>query len=347
MGFIVSGLITKYSNILRIIIAGRVDYIKDQFMQRIQKASGEQFDSAKADGIFEQLLNADPSKAKMYVGWLCNLYISGVQKWKNDEGQVVVKNTQNSRLLEDLPKATQYLQAFDKMRNRLPDDKKDIMKYPDLPSLFNEVKQGIEQPDAMKSNREQNMKSSGEVDKILSTEAKKVFDDGKWEVWNPESHKASCLLGRGTEWCTSWEDSARKQQSEEYYNKYKSEGELYIFINKQNPQEKYQYHQESNQFMDVNDSEVKKFTWLLKDPELLKFTQPLLTSEQKETVKMNKKYLNMTSEQKMQLVNGDDEKAIINLLTYGEIRNADADGNPLDEVEIGNRILDRFLGDKS
>ena len=83
-----------------------------------------------------------------------------------------------------------------------------------------------------------------------SKDIKKIFEDGIWEVWVPQSFAGSCKLGKGTEWRTA--DS----RTDDYYYEYTEQGPLYVFINKQNPKEKYQLHVETESFTDRYDNEA-------------------------------------------------------------------------------------------
>jgi len=67
----------------------------------------------------------------------------------------------------------------------------------------------------------------------------------------PKTRAASCLYGKGTQWCTA----AKKNSSFSYYN---SQGKLYIIINKRNGR-KYQFHAESDSFMDETDRRITEY----------------------------------------------------------------------------------------
>ena len=69
-----------------------------------------------------------------------------------------------------------------------------------------------------------------------------------WTVYQPHTHKAACGLGSNTNWCTT-------SGAFESYNK---EGPLHIFIPKKPayPGEKYQYHEQKDQFMDEKDRPI-------------------------------------------------------------------------------------------
>lgn len=83
----------------------------------------------------------------------------------------------------------------------------------------------------------------------LDEEASLVYEDDEWEVWIPHTYAASCKLGQGASWCTA------STERDYYYNYYKNNygGEYYILINKKDPEDKYQFHFESEQFMNKND----------------------------------------------------------------------------------------------
>ena len=74
-----------------------------------------------------------------------------------------------------------------------------------------------------------------------------IFEDDDWKVYIPTSHKSSCELGKGTNWCTAWSNTSM------YYDNYKNKGNLIIFINKEDPTEKYQLHIEGKLFCDKDD----------------------------------------------------------------------------------------------
>lgn len=80
----------------------------------------------------------------------------------------------------------------------------------------------------------------------------KIHEDENWEVFIPENKGAACKLGMNTDWCTA-------ARGLEYYEQYhKSDDPLIIFISKQDPTEKYQFHYGSKQFMDKNDQQIRR-----------------------------------------------------------------------------------------
>ena len=172
--------------------------------------------------VFSQIVSADPTsgsnKMGKYSKWLLWLY-------------------QNNNLkLEDLYKATEYLTLFHKFKNKIENN--DIGKYQSLPELYRAV-----QPfEGQKTHGE-------EVRDIKNGEAEKVYEDDTWLVVVPHTERAACYYGKGTKWCTAATDGNNM------FNTYNDEGFLYININKKN-NTKYQFHFESEQFMDATDEEI-------------------------------------------------------------------------------------------
>jgi hypothetical protein len=86
----------------------------------------------------------------------------------------------------------------------------------------------------------------------------KVYENKTWAIYFPQTQGAACALGKGTDWCTAAPGLG-------YYQNYANEDQLIIFINKKDPEEKYQFHYKSGQFMDKNDiglNEDDKFYYL-------------------------------------------------------------------------------------
>ena len=107
----------------------------------------------------------------------------------------------------------------------------------------------------------QDTKKESDIEK----EADKVYEDSKWVVYVPKTYSASCKLWQGTKWCTATTETS------DYYDNYSSDGKLYIIINRQNPQEKYQFHFETRSFMDGDDEEINLAQFMGNNDGLSKF----------------------------------------------------------------------------
>ncbi len=63
----------------------------------------------------------------------------------------------------------------------------------------------------------------------ISDEVEKVYEDNRFVVVVPKTHKSSCYYGAGTKWCTASKDT------DSHFSNYKSGGELYYIIDKTLP----------------------------------------------------------------------------------------------------------------
>jgi hypothetical protein len=153
-----------------------------------------------------------------YGKWLLSIYQKGKLK------------------LEDLYKASEYLSTFKLYSNKI--EQKDINQYGSLQDLYRVVKPYIDNPHQATSK-------SDEIRRIKDG-AEKAYEDEKWLVIIPHTKEAAIEYGKGTQWCTA------ATKSNNYFDFYNEDGNLYINILK-GTNKKYQFHFESNQFMDVND----------------------------------------------------------------------------------------------
>jgi hypothetical protein len=82
-----------------------------------------------------------------------------------------------------------------------------------------------------------------------------IYEDDNWQIVIPTNKGAACELGKGTDWCTA-------APGLDYYEEYhKPNDPLFIFVNKRDPEDRYQFHFGTGQFMDQNDQDA---THLLK-----------------------------------------------------------------------------------
>ena len=163
-----------------------------------------------------------PDKMGKYGKWLLWLY-------------------QNRQLkLEDLYKAKEYLSYFIKFAQKIED--KDINHYKTLPQLYLTVKPFMDDPTQASSHQDEiRMAKEG---------AEKVYEDDVWLIVVPHTEEAAKYYGKNTQWCTAADGN-------NYFNHYNSQGPLYININKAD-NEKYQFHFESDQFMDETDTPIEE-----------------------------------------------------------------------------------------
>lgn len=157
----------------------------------------------------------------------------------------------------DIYKIKEDLEKFEKYKkNKNIFDSADLNKYD-----YNTLKQKLNNIDDNNINQLGNSARRSAVEKGKD-EIEKYYEDNKWFIIIPKTEAASRYWGKHTHWCTAAdsEDNMFK-----YYNRM---GPLYILINKSNPNEKYQFHFESSQFMDVNDAPIDIPMFLKDNPEI-------------------------------------------------------------------------------
>lgn len=198
---------------------------------------------------FIKLVQADPTsvvagngydiqKVGRYVKWLAKIY-------KNDDFR-----------MEDLYKATKYLQIFDKYKQKL--NVKDIFRFASLQDLYTEIepimKQLLTNKPVTQGEKERDIKTTG---------ASKIFEDNKWLVVHPTTQEAACYYGKNTQWCTAADDADNQ------FDTYNKQGPLFVLIDK-TANRKYQVHFQTGQLMDENDKPVNYLEFFKNNPQLKK-----------------------------------------------------------------------------
>lgn len=212
------------------------------------------------DETFEQILALDPTyrpgskSVGKFSKWLLNVY----------------KKTN----FELRPHITDILRDFEDKKASLPN--KDIGQFKSIEELENTLA-NTALPEL--SDRQKQRRTHNEVRRTnIVEEAELVYEDNKWEIWIPRSYKASCKLGSGSDWCTAKEDS------DYYYKRYTQDGPLYIIINKNDPKEKYQFHFETDSYMDVHDHSINLSKFWQETGLYKNYFEPVLITQYKEVI---------------------------------------------------------------
>jgi hypothetical protein len=185
---------------------------------------------------FIRIADADP-KTKIidnkiirlgsYYPFLINMYRNGNLKF------------------EDLPKATEYLELVYKYQMKIGQ-----MKINSIPDLYDIVKDKIAKTKTTLASL---------IEALDPKEYEIKHNGDSWFVVVPKSEKASSYLGVNTEWCTAWGDYSLNPEHKDRscrFSSYSPQGPLYIIVNKENENDKYQLHFPSNQLKNPADNEV-------------------------------------------------------------------------------------------
>ncbi len=193
-----------------------IDQLQTQFVDT-GKIEQSIFDSIK-----------DVTQKGAYATWLVKKVVDGTIK------------------AEDISKYKKYFSIFDKNKSQYPSP--DINSYGKQHPISDFIKISVQIADEITADPS---KAKGETKSDKYSKFKIGEVDGftvyKIPKGSTELKGVSCELGSGTEWCTA--DSRAS-----YFEQYIKDGPLYIFDNGKG--EKYQFHFESEQFMDKNDVSV-------------------------------------------------------------------------------------------
>jgi hypothetical protein len=200
---------------------------------------------AVRNDVINQLLvlleRTDPTPHKEYVQWLARTYARGGVHFEDVITQV-----------------NQDLANFDRLKKRrlIKPPYNDINRYSDFHLFAETVAQYEDQTtanDQLKQNR---------------GKFKELYKDAQLRVIQPEDYEAACYYGKGSKWCTS----GSSEVSANMFDRYNSEGPLYIIIPAQAKYagEKYQFHFPSMQFMNEKDRSIDVHELVSRYPQLAK-----------------------------------------------------------------------------
>ena len=278
----------KFTSILKKVILedSRFELLSDALTKPFKNKDGKPVKAQLTKNEFNALVATDPTtrlndvdlnnakpndlskvKAGKYVQWLIKQYLkvpTEIQPGENgyDRELAQVKAT----FIEDLYKVKEDLLKYEKFKGRLSQDMRDINKLT-TDSLYDAVKDfDLTLATTTKSERKTSSVHPG---------AKLAHDGPTWKVIEIENKgaigkEAACFYGgnnKETRWCTS------TPGTDQWFNRYIKDGSLYV-VYKQNdtdvspetglPKERYQFHFQSNQFMDKDDRQ-QDLVKLLKD----------------------------------------------------------------------------------
>lgn len=217
--------------------------------------------------VFNKMVNADPSKNKMYTQWMLEVFTRYIKDGEYDEAERF--------FTEDLPLAEEYLNIFEKNKRKKKfkelnsnnfalkgvKDPTNINQYKSLSQLYDAVDPFIEKDP---SNMEKLINKFVEEGK-----AEVPVRDRKFTVYIPKCEEASLIFGEFVGWCTAKKrgDMFEHYRSSDKYKKPNGEkSDIYIVIDNRfftgalKTHYLYQIHFESNQVKDrIQSNESHKF----------------------------------------------------------------------------------------
>lgn len=173
------------------------------------------------DAVINNAEESDPTRNKQYVVWILSQF------------------TKKGMKFEDMYKLHDDLETFvnTKGQHKRLGINSDINQY-DWRSIV----------DVVKKLSDTEIADPGEEVAPSISDVKVLYNGPLGILSVPETEAASCELGSGTRWCTA----ARNRNMFNYYNQ---QGPLYVWNDKK-LKEKFQFHFESFQFMDSQDTPI-------------------------------------------------------------------------------------------
>jgi len=215
-------------------------------------------DDARAtpEAIIKAIAELDPTANKELTFWLTMNYANaGIARWEDIASRAVPALLKFKALLRK-PNLTPPLPV------------RDMNQIKGL-SALEDITEQYEEKEAVSNS----VKASAEEQKFYDDGAAELFyNDAQIKVVIPRSKAAAQFFGKGTRWCTAAKNSNR-------FAEYNSKGPLYIVILK-GTNTKYQFHWESNQFMDVKDEGINPNKLARKYPILWKIFEPVAVKNQ-------------------------------------------------------------------
>ena len=226
------------------------DNYKDNFIKHSKRLAPDLPDENRIEQIkfiLYKLIESDPTSK------VINNKIQKTGKYSQWTIKKYLESSNSTRFFEDLYKITNDLKIYDKIKHKLPEEKRDINKIKDSLELYNIVKPYAAQDLRLKSEKKGDIVT--------------LFDDNDYHILIPKTKEAACSYGEGTRWCTA-------SPGLTYFENYTSRGLLYIIIHKKEllkdniTQDKYQFHFEDGQFMDVDDRSINLEKYMEKNPKV-------------------------------------------------------------------------------
>ena len=160
---------------------------------------------------------------------------------------------------EDADKLPNLLKQYDMLKNKI---KKPITDFKSIPELYQAIDAFINKgvPQDKKAMERYYVFKDCEKKGL-----KKIYEDKSWLIGIPETFESSKPFGNFTNWCTT-------SSYGRYYDAYLRDygGEYYILLDKRTG-ELFQFHYESDQFMNESNSRIDMESFTEEEPEISKF----------------------------------------------------------------------------
>jgi hypothetical protein len=214
-------------NILQILNEGKKERLIDKFRPQLEGLSDD------AISLAEQIIDNDPSVTKKYSEWGIKKFIDTVKNptW-NFQGKppITIASTAWTRakmyhdIVENLsPEKVEKMFNFLELDDHFSSEETE-KKIKSKPKDINSF-DTIQDLDYFVEQYDEFLKVADD-EKQIKKESERIYEDDRFLIIRPLSHKSSCYYGANTTWCTTTKDN------DDYFNKYTSRGKLYYILDK-------------------------------------------------------------------------------------------------------------------
>ena len=129
-----------------------------------------------------------------------------------------------------------------------------LLKYKAL-EQYQSIQEFIKEMNATEPLYKKHLEEKDFKDASKGTEL--IYEDDDWKIYIPRNKGAACQLGKGTTWCTA------APGLDHYKGYHTDENPLIVFINKKDPEDKYQFSFGNDQFMDKDNQPIRSDRYIL------------------------------------------------------------------------------------
>jgi hypothetical protein len=219
-------------NVEKLLVEGRVENIKKKWPD-------------VSWVVIDKLVEADPSKTNKFLEWAVKNYMKGrTIKWFKDNANNNNNNSYYSWTLEEVPDTSEDSRWEDSYTfrrntetsintNKVNDLKDNLEHFFKNPSKYeikdiNQFKSAKEFEDAVDIAKQKLSRKE-----MKETGIDKVFEDDRFILMMPKTHKASCRYGARTRWCVTMRGYSG------YFENYFGQGPIFFLIDKSQPERQY------------------------------------------------------------------------------------------------------------
>jgi hypothetical protein len=255
----------------------RHQFLIEKYVEKklIEQSDLNEIIKADPTSIFKIEGNKQIIKVGKYSQWVLRQYEKRVLI-RLDEENIIQDMLSHDIFMEDLYKLTDDLNVYDRIKLKkdvISIDKRDINNIESTEELYDLVKEFA--PTTIVITKAELKR------KAISEDVDLLFDGVHWDIISPKTMLAATTVSGPplTRWCTATE-------GRNAYDSYANQGPLYIMRDKKQiipsgrgagqPKPIWQFHFETNSYMDIEDRRVEIVDILRKDEELRQFFKPIM-----------------------------------------------------------------------